>query len=619
MQKREAAAKLAEIAIKQDKAKDIIATNNGIKPLVELLKSKDLSSQKTAATALKNLAYQNDSNKLLIGKEGAIKGLVAMLKSTDEEAKLKAATTITVLAFKNDTNKEQVAKEGGVQPLLEMLLSTNPKMIEEALSTLRNLAVNEKNKTIIFNEGGITSMINILKSNKSARALEDAIAILRAISNSSQAQITIAKMGGLRFLIELTNNKVADVKEQAIHAIKQLAQSEQIRDLIVKEGGGHIVEIVGLDAEHADGTKLPEKKNKKKKEEPRLTPKEMARVDTLVTKMKAQDAGALEAAKELAQLSQLGSHYKREILTKGAFDELWKYAKQGKFQWDDKWYEEVDLSKLTFDVKLGSGTFATVYRGTLRSKGKKLNVAIKCIDENQVPLEDLRTELVTMALISPVVPNMVKFKGYTYQPASKSSSIPTNYHVFVLELLDTTLETLLKEQYSLFTPMFIRHVAHGIAFGMQHVHSYNVLHRDLKSANILMKKTEREWVVKIADFGFARRDTGQSIEKSVLGTPAFLAPELFGEHHSKLVSRKSDVYSYGVILWELVTGKKPFDGMDAPQLYAHMAKCRTQKLIPLTVPTKCDPVIADLIKKCLSVDPKARPEFGHICLELVKI
>lgn len=102
-----------------------------------------------------------------------------------------------------DTNKEQVAKEGGVQPLLEMLLSTNPKMIEEALSTIRNLAVNgtpalllyyyivlilfmlvEKNKTIIFNEGGITSMINILKSNKSVRALEDAIAILRAISNS---------------------------------------------------------------------------------------------------------------------------------------------------------------------------------------------------------------------------------------------------------------------------------------------------------------------------------------------------------------------------------------------------------------------------------------------------
>jgi hypothetical protein len=47
-----------------------------------------------------------------------------------------------------------------------------------------------------------------------------------------------------------------------------------------------------------------------------------------------------------------------------------------------------------------TGTFATVYRGTLRSKGKKLNVAIKCIDENQVPLEDLRTELVTMAYVT---------------------------------------------------------------------------------------------------------------------------------------------------------------------------------------------------------------------------
>lgn len=78
--------------------------------------------------------------------------------------------------------------------------------------------------------------------------------------------------------------------------------------------------------------------------------------------MKTQDAGALEAAKELAQLSQLGSQYKREILIKGAFDELWKYAKQGKFQWDDKWYEEVDLSKLTFDVKLGSGKYQTATR-----------------------------------------------------------------------------------------------------------------------------------------------------------------------------------------------------------------------------------------------------------------
>jgi serine/threonine protein kinase len=83
---------------------------------------------------------------------------------------------------------------------------------------------------------------------------------------------------------------------------------------------------------------------------------------------------------------------------------------------------------------------------------------------------------------------MVKFKGYTYLPANKAIRIPKNYHVFVLELLDTTLEALLKSQYELFTPMFIRHVAHGIATGMQQVHFYNVLHRDLKSANILMKK-----------------------------------------------------------------------------------------------------------------------------------
>lgn len=102
----------------------------------------------------------------------------------------------------------------------------------------------------------------------------------------------------------------------------------------------------------------------------------------------------------------------------------------------------------------------------------------------------------------------------------------------------------------------MRMIAHDIAVGMERIQSFEMIHRDLKPANILLNKAtpennggnaHRQYIVKIADFGYARRDTNDSVRKSVVGTPAYLAPELIGQTKSYEVTKATDVYSYGVV------------------------------------------------------------------------
>jgi serine/threonine protein kinase len=109
-------------------------------------------------------------------------------------------------------------------------------------------------------------------------------------------------------------------------------------------------------------------------------------------------------------------------------------------------------------------------------------------------------------------------------------------------------------------------LALDIAHGMQYLHSQGILHRDLKSENLLLGE---DMSVKVADFGISCLESQCGSSKGFTGTYRWMAPEMIKEkHHTK----KVDVYSFGIVLWELLTALTPFDNMTPEQ--AAFAVCQ---------------------------------------------
>jgi serine/threonine-protein kinase len=140
-------------------------------------------------------------------------------------------------------------------------------------------------------------------------------------------------------------------------------------------------------------------------------------------------------------------------------------------------------------------------------------------------------------------------------------------------------------------------IARELCAGLGAAHDHGVLHRDLKPSNIVI---DRDGHVHIADFGIAAFLPTAAAEIPLAGTPAFMAPGLF--HHQQ-PSKQSDLYALGMVLYEVATGREPFDGVPADGLQA------TAKLIPPSVLCpEIEPALERAILQCLEEDPTRRPE-----------
>lgn len=141
----------------------------------------------------------------------------------------------------------------------------------------------------------------------------------------------------------------------------------------------------------------------------------------------------------------------------------------------------------------------------------------------------------------------------------------------------------------------------GIAYGMAYLHSKNIVHRDLKSLNILLDAND---CPNISDFGVATIQQNETLTGGA-GTAQWMAPEVLS---SKPYDQKVDVYSYAMILWEMFTTHIPFNGMT--QLEVAVAVCK-QKMRP-KIPLNCPKNLRRLITTCWDADPNKRPEFVRI-------
>jgi len=145
--------------------------------------------------------------------------------------------------------------------------------------------------------------------------------------------------------------------------------------------------------------------------------------------------------------------------------------------------------------------------------------------------------------------------------------------------------------------------AYDIARGMQYLHSRHILHRDLKSLNVLF---DNEGRAKICDFGFSRHMADNDMMTQNVGTPHWMAPELLISTGN--YSYKVDVYSYGIVLWEIVSGNAPFKGLDPTQIVAQVL---TYNLRP-SIPESVNLPLKSLITRCWDRIPDRRPSFDEI-------
>jgi len=150
-------------------------------------------------------------------------------------------------------------------------------------------------------------------------------------------------------------------------------------------------------------------------------------------------------------------------------------------------------------------------------------------------------------------------------------------------------------------------IALDVSRGIDTIHQLGIVHCDLKSLNILLDSQKR---AKISDFGLSKVKTSTSgttvIKPNVSGhTPKWSAPEILDGGHK--TTKASDIYAFGIILWEISARKLPFDGLDIGQLYIHVCMKKGREKIHIDTP----PEMSNLISCCWDGEPQKRPTMAE--------
>uniref|UniRef100_A0A8D2L7I8 Serine/threonine-protein kinase n=1 Tax=Varanus komodoensis TaxID=61221 RepID=A0A8D2L7I8_VARKO len=212
--------------------------------------------------------------------------------------------------------------------------------------------------------------------------------------------------------------------------------------------------------------------------------------------------------------------------------------------------ENVDIStvyQIFPDEVLGSGQFGIVYGGKHRKTGR--DVAIKIIDKLRFPTKQesqLRNEVAILQnLHHPGVVNL----ECMFETAERVFVVMEKLHGDMLEMILSSEKGRLPERITKF-------LITQILVALRHLHFKNIVHCDLKPENVLLASADPFPQVKLCDFGFARIIGEKSFRRSVVGTPAYLAPEVL---RNKGYNRSLDMWSVGVIIYVSLSGTFPFN------------------------------------------------------------
>lgn len=281
---------------------------------------------------------------------------------------------------------------------------------------------------------------------------------------------------------------------------------------------------------------------------------------------------------------------------------------------------EIDLSKLELKNVVAHGTYGTVYRGTYDNQ----DVAVKLLDWGEDGIATSGDTATLRASFRQEVavwqqldhPNVTKFVGASMGtsnlrvPLNNSSrdvqpSFPSRACCVVVEYISggNLKQFLIRNRKKKLPFKVVIRLALDLARGLSYLHSKKIVHRDVKTENMLLD-TQR--TVKIADFGVARVEAQDPRDMTgTTGTIGYMAPEVLD---GKPYDHKCDVYSFGICLWEIYCCAMPYADLSFTEVSSSVV---AQNLRP-QIPRCCPSSLANVMKRCWDGHPEKRPEMAEV-------
>uniref|UniRef100_A0A6Q2X455 RAF proto-oncogene serine/threonine-protein kinase n=1 Tax=Esox lucius TaxID=8010 RepID=A0A6Q2X455_ESOLU len=266
---------------------------------------------------------------------------------------------------------------------------------------------------------------------------------------------------------------------------------------------------------------------------------------------------------------------------------------------DSSYYWEIEASEVVLQNRIGSGSFGTVYKG--KWHGDVAVKILKVVDPTPEQFQAFRNEVAVLRKTRHV--NILLFMGYMTKDNlaivtqwCDGSSLYNHLHV-----QETSLQ------------MFqLMDIARQTAQGMDYLHAKNIIHRDMKSNNIFLHEG---LTVKIGDFGLATvkaRWTGSHQVEQPSGSILWMAPEVIRMQDNNPYSFQSDVYSYGVVLYELMTGRLPYSMMATRDQIIFMVGRGYLSPDLSKLYKSCPKAMKRLVADCIKKSKEERPLFPQI-------
>ncbi|XP_073100793.1 serine/threonine-protein kinase 52 [Elaeis guineensis] len=307
-----------------------------------------------------------------------------------------------------------------------------------------------------------------------------------------------------------------------------------------------------------------------------------------------------------------------DIQLEKTLSRVWIKDKSGPLKPKEEW--EVDVSKLDMRYVIAKGTYGTVYRGTYDGQ----DVAVKLLNWGEdgfttdAEAAALRTSFQQEVAVWHNLnhPNVTKFIGASIgtsdlripqknATSNDHSSLPARACCVVVEYLagGTLKQYLIKNRRKKLAYKIVIQLALDLARGLSYLHSKKIVHRDVKTENMLLD-TQRN--LKIADFGVARVEAQNPKDMTgETGTLGYMAPEVL---EGKPYNRKCDVYSFGICLWEIYCCDMPYPDLSFVEVSSAVVR---QNLRP-EIPRCCPSSLANIMRKCWDANPDKRPEMDEV-------